>query len=334
MPPFRKLPVVAAATALLSLTVPAAPAWAVTFTWLGGTFVSGTTAPSPLLAPDVLNISSGANKVFFTSFTNSSQVNWQDGAIFLGGSASVVNGGVWDAQNDSSLLATSGGGSFTNNGTLRKSGGTGVTTIASGVGFTNSGTIDAQTGTVRLAGGPMVFNAGSVFTGAGKVEVTANAAFNGSLSSSNLELASGTQTGTGAVINGVVAWRGATLAGTWQVAAGQTLNMVGNGNRVIFDAGTVVTNAGTANWQAGTVFIGGSASVVNNGVWDAQNDSSLLATSGGGSFTNNGTLRKSGGTGATTIGAWLAGRWCSTPAACSLAPARLKSPPMLPSMAA
>jgi PEP-CTERM motif len=78
---------------------------------------------------------------------------------------------------------------------------------------------------------------------------------------------------------------------------------VGNGNRVIFDAGTVVTNAGTANWQAGTIFIGGSASVVNNGVWDAQNDSSLAATTGGGSFTNNGLLRKSGGTGATTIGA-------------------------------
>jgi PEP-CTERM motif len=233
--------------------------------------------------------------------TNTGTVNWQDGAIFLGGGASVVNSGVWDAQSDSSLNATTGGGSFTNNGTLRKSGGTGATTIAGGVGFTNNGTIDVQTGTVRLSGGPMVFNAGSVFTGAGKVEVTADAAFNGSLSSSNLVLASGTHTGAAAVINGAVGWRGTTLAGTWQVAAGQTLNVVGAGNKVVAGTGTVVTNAGTVNWQDGAIFLGGGASVVNSGVWDAQSDSSLNATTGGGSFTNNGTLRKSGGTGTTSI---------------------------------
>jgi len=43
--------------------------------------------------------------------------------------------------------------------------------------------------------------------------------------------------------------------------------------------------------------------VVNNGLWDAQGNVTLIAAAGGGSFTNNGTLRKSGGTSTTTIGA-------------------------------
>ena len=301
---FRKSHLAAAAVTLITLTLSATPALAVTFTWASGNFVPGTTAPDPLMAPDVLNISTGSNKIFSgVGFTNNSLVNWQAGAVFLGGGASVVNNGVWDAQGDNTLIATTGGGSLTNNATLRKSGGTGATTIAAGVGFTNNGSIDAQTGTLHLGATSMAFNAGSVFTGAGAVEVISAATFNGSFTSSNLVLAGGTQTGAGAVLNGAVAWRDGTLAGTWQVAAGQTLNVSSGSNKIISGTGTTLTNAGTVNWQAGAVFLGGGASVVNNGVWDAQGDNTLIATTGGGSLTNNATLRKSGGTGATTIAA-------------------------------
>ena len=301
---FRKSPLAAAAISLVTLTLSAAPALAVTYNWGSGNFVPGTTAPHPLLAPDLLNINGASSKIFSgVAFTNNSLVNWQAGAIFLGGGASVVNNGLWDAQGDDTMAATTGSGSFTNNGTLRKSSGTGATTIASGVGFTNNGSIDAQIGTLRLGGGPMAFNAGSVFTGAGTVEVTSAATFGGSFTSSNLLLAGGTQTGNGAVLNGAVGWRDGTLAGTWQVAAGQTLNVISASNRVISGTGTVLTNAGTVNWQGGAIFLGGGASVVNNGLWDAQGDDTLAATTGGGSFTNNGTLRKSSGANVTSFAA-------------------------------
>ena len=301
---FRKSPLAAAAITVITLTLAATPAVAVTYSWASGNFVPGSTAPGTLLAPDVLNISTGSNKSFVgVTFNNDSLVNWQAGALFLGGGANVVNNGLWDAQGNVTLVAAAGGGSFTNNGTLRKSIATSTTSISANVGFTNNGSIDAQTGILRLGGGPMAFNAGSSFTGAGTVEVTTSATFNGSFTSSNLALAGGTLTGAGAVLNGSVNWRDADLAGTWQVAAGQTLNVTTGANKTIAGAGTVVTNTGTVNWQAGALFLGGGASVVNNGLWDAQGNVTLIAAAGGGSFTNNGTLRKSGGTSTTTIGA-------------------------------
>lgn len=69
----------------------------------------------------------------------------------------------------------------------------------------------------------------------------------------------------------------------------------------VFDNVTF-TNGGTVNWLAssgGLAFAQG-ASVVNNGLWDAQGDADLYYSWGApASFVNNGTLRKSGGSGTT-----------------------------------
>jgi hypothetical protein len=76
--------------------------------------------------------------------------------------------------------------------------------------------------------------------------------------------------------------------------------------------GSSFVNSGHVQWLGGSIQSPNSiqgangATVSNMGEWDALGDDSLT---GGGSplpmFTNTGTLRKSGGTGTTTIGNWI-----------------------------
>lgn len=311
MPCFHRTSASTAARAALAgslMVALAGPAAAATFSWTSGNFVPGTTAPSPLLGADVLSIQTVAAKSFSAvSFVNAGTVNWANSSgnlSFLSG-ASVASSGLWDAQGDAQLIYGGGTAStFTSSGTLRKSAGLGITQIgnSSSTLIVNSGTVDAQTGTI-VFGGDNTFNTGTVFTGAGSVVVNTASAFNGAFTSSNLTLAAGTQTGNAAVLNGQVQYSAGTLAGGWTVGSGATLNVQGAGTKSI--AGASIDNSGSVAWQAGSgnvAFFSG-ASLINNAVFDAQGNAGLVY--GGGtasSFTNNGTLRKSGGTGSTLIG--------------------------------
>jgi len=146
------------------------------------------------------------------------------------------------------------------------------------------------------------FNSGTVFTGAGSVVANTSSTFNGTFTSSNLNLANGTQTGNAAVLNGQAQWAGGTLAGTWAVAPTATLNLQSASAKTL--TGATFTNNGTVAWQASSanIVFSSGASVVNNGVWDAQGNASL-GTDGATptSFTNNGTLKKTGGNGTTSL---------------------------------
>lgn len=278
------------------------PASAATFIFSGGSYTPGITSPSPLLAPDTLEITTAANKSFTAvTFTNQSgTVNWQDGNIFLTSAAALNNQSLWNATGNNSI--SFGGGvnsTFTNTGTFRRSAGAGNTTI-SGINFVNSGTIDAQTGRILFATNGAAFNAGSVFTGAGEVAVTGLAAFSGGFTSSNLVLESGTFTGTNAALTGNAALEGGTMAGSWTVAAGSALDVTTAGNKTL-DAATV-TNDGTLNWQAGNMFMISDSKLVNNGTISGTSDNSV--NFGGGinsTITNNGVFEKSAGSGDTTI---------------------------------
>jgi hypothetical protein len=298
----RPVPTALAAAALLAL----APAHAVDHFWTAGNFVSGVTAPNPLPADDTLYGQAGSDKNFSSvSFTNHGTVAWQTTQRIGFVSSSVLNSALWDLQADANLAYVGGSAStFANAGTFRKSGGSGSSAIGSNIVFTNSGVIDAQTGTIDFAGGSATFNAGSQFTGAGVVRVSNNASFVGGFTSANLLLAGGTYTGnntTPAVMSGQVRWTGGSFAGTWQVAAGQTLT-AGDGTAKTF-SGTNFTNGGTVVWdssaQAGFI----SSSVTNAALWDIRADANLTYTGGNASsFTNQGTFRKSDGAGSTVVG--------------------------------
>jgi hypothetical protein len=288
-----------------ALALTAIPAHAATFTWAGGLYNSGVTSPDPLLSPDVLELTTGTTKLFGASgFTNQSgTVTWVDGQVNFNTGAAVVNNGLWDARGDNLFSSTSGpAGTFTNNGTFRKSAGAGQTTLSSGIGFgfVNNGTIDAQTGTIRFNTTSKTFNGGTVFTGAGAVEINGGSAFNGGFTSSNLTILGGTQTGTNAALTGSMTMADGTLAGSWKVNNGATLNLSTAAGKTI--SGASFVNEGTVNWSGGTVGINGGVSAVNKGLWEATSDNTLSSTGGPAtSFVNEGTFRKSAGTGVTTI---------------------------------
>ena len=272
------------------------------YTWSVGTFASGVTAPNPLAANDTLNIVTGGFKFLnSTVFTNAGEVKWSatDG-LYMQNGAGVVNNGRWDSTTDHTLVNNGGGNlSFVNNGTFRKSGGAGSTTISNGVGFVNNGTIDAQTGSIRFIGGS-VFNNGSVFTGAGSVVAAGNNTFNGSFTSANLVLESGIHRGGAAVVGGVAKWTGGTLAGSWTVAAGQTLEGQSGTFKFIDGAITVVTNQGTLAWNTSNFLYMQNGGTLRNEALFVANQSMTVANIGGAmpifDNTASGTVRAAAGT--------------------------------------
>jgi hypothetical protein len=289
---------------LCSIVSPPRSASADTFTWTGGTFVPGVTAPSPMTFPDILEINDGPNKIFNASaWTNQSTVVWNADTLFLQNAASINNEGRWEARGDNTL-ANNGGAlsSFTNTGHFLKSAGTGTTSIGS-IRFVSSGMIEAQSGIINFNGGNVTFNNGSQFLGAGSITVGNNATFNSAFNSSNLSLGAGTFTGNAAVINGAVNYTGGIMTGDWQIASGQTLTANTGANK-IFNA-VALTNNGTLRWNTTqNLFMQNASTVVNNALHEVHASSSL-ANNGGAvsSYTNSslGTLRVASGR-ALTVG--------------------------------
>ncbi len=270
--------------------------------WTGGS-IAGTWQVD---SGHTLAAQGGIDKNFSgASFTNLGTVAWQtiDRIGFV--SSSVTNSGLWDLQADANLTYAGGGAStFSNTGTFRKSGGAGSSVIGGNIVFSNTGTIEAQTGTIDFAGGSATFNAGTQFTGAGTVRVSNTANFAGAFTSANLVLAGGNFNGdntTPAVLNGSVRWTGGNIAGTWQVASGQTLTVLDGSDKNF--SGTNFTNNGTVVWQSAERAGFVSSAVSNTALWNIQADANLTYAGGGASpFSNTGTLRKSGGAGSSVIG--------------------------------
>ncbi len=284
-----------AGTMLTALAAPAAQS--ATYVWTSGNYTPGTTSPSPLTAADILSIQSASNKFFLTSFSNASGlVDWLAGDLYFGGGATVDNSGLWRALGDNAIYNTSGGGTFVNSGIFRKETGTGTTGIQTT--FTNSGQIDVQSGTVHFSGNGSVFNAGSSFTGTGIAAIAANVAFNGGISSANLDFVSGVYTGTGAVLSGTADFLAGTFAGDWTINTGSALNISGASNKFI--AGSF-TNEGTLNWSQADIYLQGGATVTNDSNWIITGNNSIFNTTGGGTIYNNGLFQKDGGTGTTGV---------------------------------
>lgn len=231
-------------------------------------------------------------------------MNWT--ADDLGFTSSLLgNAALWDATGDNAFGYIGGSGSaFDNTGTFRKSGGVGVTTVGNTVvAFTNSGVLDARTGTIAFIGNNAVFNDGSMFLGAGVVNVASSATFVGTTQSESLRLSAGNFSGSGpagALLGGTTRWTGGQFGGNWQILGGQTLDASGDADKNF--AGTNFTNTGTLTWQSGARAGFTASSVVNASLWDLQTDATFAYVGGSGSsFTNTGTLRKSG-EGVTSFG--------------------------------
>src|ERR1035438_8801608 len=172
-----------------------------------------------------------------------------------------------------------------------------------------TGTVDAQTGTISLNG----TGSGSGFFAA---EAGATLAFsggtfalNGDLISSNAVLAGATLYGNGS-ISGVLNWTSGTFgSGNYAltIATNGILILTGTdgGNYVMSES---ITNAGLVRLEMGNLrieFCGGGqyGAFVNlpGALVDMTADVSLADDSCGSGFINEGTVRKSGGTGTSDI---------------------------------
>ncbi len=205
---------------------------------------------------------------------------------------------------------------FSNAGIIRKSGGTGTSPIYAPV--YSSGTIDAQTGALQFNGGG---NLGGTLQseGAGALVFGTNIYNNnllslilsGNLTSTNAFLAGANLAGSG-TINGVLTWLyGALVQGNGTMTNGPhgTLILAGT-NGADYALTQVFYNAGTFKLVSGNFLINfcGSANggLVNlpGGLIDIENDVQIESPCDG-QLINEGTVRKSGGTGTTAIGTFF-----------------------------
>ncbi len=306
-----------------------------------GTDSSGTVAANGVLVAagngnlDFSGVMTNAGTIRLTSGTFRCIVL----SSYGGGYGLLVNapGGLLDFQADVTLDSYNDGngvGSPTviNQGTVRKSGGSG-TSMINPLCY-NSGTLDVQTGLVSLHGGGNgsgVFRAeagttldfsgdyrvDSALTGAGTNSISGGSfALNGSLNTSNAVLTGGVLGGTNGVIADVLTWTAGRIdaGSTLTVASNGVLVAAGNGN---LDFSGVMTNAGTIRLTSGTFrcivlssYGGGYGLLINapGGLVDFQADVSLdYYNDGTGAgvpaLINQGTVRKSAGSGTSSINA-------------------------------
>jgi hypothetical protein len=272
----------------------------------------------------------GSKTLFTTPFTNAGTINWTSGQLNLENNTTFYNqpGALFDVQFDGTLIQNSGGTSvFRNDGTYRKSAGANTNTIQI-VRFINTGTASVSTGVIRFGttavtatgvgntflaenGTSMVFNqannfTNSSFSGPGfKYHLATGigeAIVSGNITATNLVFTSGTYRAN-ATLNGTLDWTGGTLTSQLTLAPGSTLKLSGNGSKSLANSG-VITNLGSVIWTGGQFNLDNNATFNNQpgALFDAQFDGTMIQNVAGTStFRNEGTYRKSGGSGTNNI---------------------------------
>lgn len=202
---------------------------------------------------------------------------------------------------------------FSNEGTIRKSGGMGTSYLYPSL--INSGTVDVQTGTISFNGGG---NLGGTLQSEGNGALVLatniyNAALTlaGNLTSTNAFLRGAELGGTG-IISGVLTWNSGSFDGGFQtptIGTNGVLVLAGvNGTNYSLDI--ALDNQGIIKLISGNLLIddcGSDFGQLNNeagGLVDFENDVSIESSCGG-QLINLGTVRKSGGTGTSDIGAYF-----------------------------
>ena len=299
------------------------------FNWTGGTMQHGgvTTCNGPL------NISGTAARGIQLGRTlnvNATANFTATGTGNLGVSTAAVinNVGTWDFQGDGSIIWGVGTAPvFNNTGTLKKSAGAGTSFVQlpfvnTGVVLVQSGTINSNQGgsstgnfdiaagrTMQFGGGTFAIDAGTTFTGAGNVLLSAaTLSVNTSIgipATIPFDMTGGILTGLGTLTTaGPLNWTGGTMQSTGVTTCNGPLNISGTAARGMQLGRTLNVNA-TANFTAtggGNLGVSTAAVINNVGTWDFQGDGSIVWGVGTAPvFNNTGTLKKSAGTGTSFV---------------------------------
>ncbi len=284
-----------------------------TVKWTGGFFGLGNYGLT--IATNGTVILAGTNGGTYTIssyLTNAGTLRIQGGNLsisYCGGSGygalNNLPGALLDLAADGSIATPCGGSGLINGGTIRKSAGTGTNFILAAP-FSSTGTVDAQVGTISLNGG----------SGGGWFAAESGA---------TLAFSSGTFTLTGNVISSNAVLAGATVAGNFNLSGTLTWTSgnFGSGNNALainpgallvlagtagnnYSLGESVTNAGTVRLQSGNLLINwcsfyGKFLNLPGALVDMPADVSITVDACSPGFINQGTVRKSGGTGTNFI---------------------------------
>ena len=306
------------------------------FYWAGGYLAPGGTAT--VTSKGVLGLE---NLTLAGALTNQGVVRWHAGPLGLQNNGDTYagmiwneRGAVWDILCDQTISYNSWSGiaQFHNAGLVRKSAETGTTAI--NIFFDNhAGRVEAQTGTLQFnsgsdlggicqaqsgaalyfGGGANVLNGTVDFRGPGLVGITGGS-LNLNLTSGTLNFFGGSLVGDNTVA-GTLNWHGG------QVDANASLTVLSNA--VLTLAGGAkylygpLTNRGTVQWQEGDLYVAygepwsyrGEIWNEAGAAWLIQGDPSLappccyLPT-----FHNTGLLRKTAGTGTTSLALYFDNR--------------------------
>ncbi len=283
-----------------------------------------------VLAPQGDQTISGTGSIVFADNTGSNRFNMEGGNLTLGSGITVRgNNGTIGGQS-----FVGGASTLTNNGNISADVNGGTITLAVNGVVTNNGTMRAQNGgtLVLTAGGGYDNSAGVMLADAGSVVLLNGAVITGGVLNS---IGSGVFNATngnsnylnGVTLNGVLDMAGATgierisaggmtLNGTIKIGQNsilasqgdQTIGGTGSivfadnagSNRLNLEAGNLVLGSGvTVRGQNGLIglqsFVGGAASLTNNGTINADGGGTI-SVSVNGAVTNNGTMRAQNGT--------------------------------------
>ena len=282
-----------------------------------GTFATSGITTLADLGPGVVNLTIESGNIWSNTGTVTAfgQTDFGNPAAFSGAndSGTLVNKGVFNLAGDDALIMPSNGydgGTITNTGTLAKISGTGTNTLA--VTFNNTGVVAVVSGTIALtAGGTLggtLSGAGDLLAASTVVIASGGLAGTGTLGlgatgelnqNSNVTVAANIlATGGGFASSGVLTTTGTTTI----IDGGQGVTDLKVDGGTWANGGTVIDAGQISLFPAGFSGSGSSAYIANRGVFTfTTDDSGVAAGTGSGSFTNSGTLAKSGGAGVSTI---------------------------------
>ncbi len=257
-----------------------------------------------LLAADAqLFIGGGANydRILRGSLTNAGTIVYAPpGPLGLAGPLHNLDSGVLDVRWDSRIYKSGPNGIFINDGTLRRSVGS-IGTVCD-VPLFNRGTVETQTGAFAFGDG-CVFNDGSRLIGAGVTRLDSGTnLFNGNIYSENLLLQGATLAGK-AALHGTITWGAGEIgdAAALLLTTNSQLFIGGGANYARTLRGTL-TNAGTITYASpGPFVLAGALQNLPGGLFDVCWNSAIYRAGSAGVFINDGTLRKSAGTGGTVF---------------------------------
>jgi RHS repeat-associated protein len=178
-----------------------------------------------------------------------------------------------------------------------------TTTLAAGTTINGAGTVEFRSGTTLFAAGSSYQNRGDVLVDGGTVDLSTGQP----IQVAALTESSGTLQGSDNItVTGPTVWSGGTMTGTGTTAAQGGLQLGADDSSYHVETlnGRTLTNAGNAVWLGNGSFSQTNSSVFQNlagGTLDFQSDMNWNSDSSATSFLNQGTLKKSAGTGSSVL---------------------------------